>query len=386
MITPLMKDDSDLLPDTLRLVPLPCSNGDLDVVTQFGQAQMRALLKYTVGEGDHQKAATPEFLCQCLFIATVNRFTGNVSVLRQYENAEIETMHLPHIADASNFVAFLDKLELLSNKPSPFSRQHYQTLPEEVTDNRKNLGHFILALARTEKGFLSLRERVEMKHHEGKGIPRHLLAQWMFDCLDVCGDFQGNTNKLGFLVNKILVDVESLFLGFLTGTPPKTLLGYGSRNGLACINLGDYNNKTEDEKFEQLHNSLLEFYQDPNTPEELLVASGWHKSRDDGSILSCWNGRPYAESDSEHILCKVWLAIIHSNSCRNISKEPHLSAKHCYPLFDIDKWEKGLKVRMHEITMAFQDLMRDHKKSANYRYPTILLLPSELQQTRNSGL
>ena len=63
-----------------------------------------------------------------------------------------------------------------------------------------------------------------MKHREGKGIPKHLLVQWMFDCLDVCGDFQGNTNQLEFLVNKILVDVESFFLGFLSSTTPKTNL------------------------------------------------------------------------------------------------------------------------------------------------------------------
>ena len=168
---------------------------------------------------------------------------------------------------------------------------------------------------------------------------------------------------------------------FLTGPAPKIQLGWGSRNGLECINLGEFSNNNMEDRFKLFQWTLLDFYKDPDTPQDVLMASGWRKGKD-RRVFSCWCEREYAEMDSEHILCKVWLAILHSNPCRNISKAPRLSTKHSYPLFDVDEWQEDLTQQMRDITDAFEKL--GHlRKNTNYRYPALLLFPSEAEEVES---
>ena len=37
-------------------------------------------------------------------------------------------------------------------------------------------------------------------------------------------------------------------------------------------------------------------------------------------------------NDSEHILCKIWLCVMHSHSSRNYAEEKQVSNGHCHPL------------------------------------------------------
>jgi hypothetical protein len=392
-ITPLLGDDSDLLPDPLRLYALPCVNPDLDPVTQFAIAQMKSLFHHYAFPGNSfpltndyfintclslQHTSCQEFLCDCLFACTINRFTGAIHLLSQYQNSEVSGMHLPHVNDWKNFILFLDKLHGLSSMPSIFSQQHFRTIPKQIRSNNQSLTAFITNLGSSEKGFPLLLRRMKNSRKTGLWPTHEELFSWLFDCLRICGEFPAESS-IKFLTMKIIGDVEALFPCFVRRSMnDEVILGWGSQNGLDCVNILQDNEKPfpfthNQEKFVAFHIKLIDFYHSKG--ENLLQGTGWKIH--EGTIVSCVNHRPFSFLDSEHILCKVWLAVIQSQSCRNLSKNPHLFLLHCYPLCDEASWLSELKPIMQSILDRFRQLKEEQPTDANFQYPDSLMFPGE---------
>jgi hypothetical protein len=397
-LTPLMNDDSDLLPDPLRLYALPCVNQDLDPVTQFSIAQMKVLFAYHAtrdksflvdNDGLNSYTLPPEpdksqdFLCDCLFASTVNRFTGAINVLSQYCNSKVTGMQLPHKDDWQNFLLFLDKLHASPSMPSIFSQQHYKSLPPQLTANHESLKTFITNLASSEKGFDLLLRRMQNNAKKNGGWATHdQVFSWLLDCLLTCGEFP-KLPPVKFLCSKIIGDVESLFPCFVQRKlNDPVILGWGSQNGLDCVDILQENGKPfpprqRREKFVILHGKLVEYFLSPeSSSEKLLRVCGWKIH--EGVIVSCLHDRPFSFLDTEHILCKVWLAVLQSNSCRNISKNPRLGPLHCYPLCEEHHWEASLKPLMQDILEVFLQFKKGPDEITKvYRYPQSLMFPGE---------
>ena len=215
-------------------------------------------------------------------------------------------------------------------------------------------------------------------------MERSKLVGWLLECLDLCGDFQGNSDSLSFLASKIVADVEAMYPGFATLCETECApLGWGSRNGLSCVDVCTSersNIKTGVPqchlKFIEVHRRLRMFYLDPATPADMVAASGWQVL--DGQLVSSWGNRAYSITDTEHILCKLWLVVMRSSSCRNISKVPKLSAPHCYPLRVRQEWEELLTPVMGNIVSSFVRYSPELLQA----YPSLLLFPEELEWLR----
>ena len=72
------------------------------------------------------------------------------------------------------------------------------------------------------------------------------------------------------------------------------------------------------------------------------------------SVVSLHGGRPYSRSDSEHFLCKLWLAIIHSHQSRNLSRVKRFTNNHCYPLLHVIGWEEDIAPVMRRVWCAYE--------------------------------
>ena len=312
-------------------------------------------------------------------MATINRLTGNVAVLSQYNSRSVEGLHLPTPADGPHFVEFLRKVESQMGIARLFSKQHQMMIPKEIRTNHHRLEEFIGNLSCSSHGFVCLKKHlIATCCSVDECISGEELESCLINCLDSCGDFQGDQERLGFLAGKIIMDVE----GFLSGTisyGEKHIphLGWGSKNGLDCILL-----KRDDgsalkataraEKFATFHTHLVDYYMSKENPREYAISSGWELNS--GRLQSLWGGRPFTKADSEHILCKVWLCVMRSHACRNISRAPRLFSDHCYPLPVVQPWESRLDPIMDTTLKAFSAMAGDGSLPA---YPEVLLFPHE---------
>jgi hypothetical protein len=395
-LTPLTGDHSDLLPDPLRLYATPCVNCDLDPITQFASAQMNVLLAHftsisgtsIINFDNNPTNNNPtscifyqDFLCNCLFLSTINRFTGAIALLSQYRNTVVLGMQLPTMDDYNNFLIFLQRIDNQKNLPSIFSRQHFNTIPNQLTENRDTLRSFIENLATSEMGFVCIRKRMMTLETSVKCFPYCQIYDWLLDTLQNCGEFSRN-DGLKFLAMKIIGDVECFIPEFvLRSLDDPVDLAWGSRNGLECVDIVQLNGKkfqSEDPrpKFLQFHTSLLSFFLRDKIGTDLLGTCGWTVT--DGRIISVVNKRPFSYLDTEHILCKIWIAVMNSHSCRNVSTNPRLGSLHCYPLAMPQPWEVGIKPIMENILECFLLIQSRFKDLAeDYRYPEHLLFSSE---------
>ena len=383
MVGPLLGEDTDLLPDSLRLCAIPAPNADFDVVGQFAFHQMLHLQRERVGgslaKGVKLEDNSKHQLWECLFMATINRLTGNVAVLSQYNSRSVEGLHLPTPADGPHFVDFLRKVQSQMGIARIFSKQHQMMIPKEIRTNHHRLEEFIGNLSCSSHGFVRLKKHLIVTSCSvGECISGEELESRLINCLDSCGDFQGDQERLGFLAGKIIMDVE----GFLSGTisyGEKHIphLGWGSKNGLDCISLkrddgSAFKATTRAEKFATFHTHLVDYYTSEENPREYAISSGWKLNS--GRLQSLWGGRPFTKADSEHILCKVWLCVMRSHACRNISRAPRLFSDHCYPLPVVQPWESTLDPIMDTTLKAFSAMAGEGSLPP---YPEVLLFPHE---------
>ena len=450
--TPLVGGTSDWLPDSLRMTPLPCSNSDLDVATQFtvmqgrkllehvfniqgaedrtfvdplgqqhqcpehGEATLRKLAKVLVNKGTREELVmsyeiTPEnlrdpamchVLTNVIFMASITVFTGKVPALVHYISSTEESMNLPTMAESDRYNDFLSK-----TKAGIASQQFLGMIPPKLkTKSRAGLNAFFKGLATADAGYKRVYNFLLAKGAQDRLPVRFDLQTVVMECLDKCGDIQGDEKKLKFLGNKILSAVDSLFPGFAGEVTEECIaLGFGSAQGIDSVSMktdcradGDQQEDglgladvlPEDDgpakdRLVRFHRLLVAYLL--RRSDDFRTASGWRKN-DSGQLESLSSGRLFGLNDTEHMLCKVWLCIIHSHATRNISEEKQCSMPHCHALPDEQDWEKCLTPIMKQIWTSFEKVCLVHDKLPQsskpdavpqriYKMPSILLFDHE---------
>jgi hypothetical protein len=149
------------------------------------------------------------------------------------------------------------------------------------------------------------------------------------------------------------------------------VFGWGSTNGILCL---IFPTETADnpiskaEKARLFHAFLEQHLKDH---PDLARVCGW--KNENGVLVSCHFGLPFSYMDTEHILCKIWLAFIHSHASRNISNSKDIFVAHCYPLCERGEWEDGMQEDVLSMLEAFHAI----KEEGKYAYPTDLMFDSE---------
>lgn len=389
---PLMMTGADHLPDPLRVKPIACSNADYDIA----RTAVRSNITYLHEE--HTRRTTSEkpdellpivdatgrnsyrplclkkkenclFLADCLIMAIVARFTGNISHLQSFpkwneerlEGAGVKTKRfLPTREDVEDYVSFFQaKLAGGTSGKTSFSsmfmsQQHAGSLPATFTNKT----------ARTS--FCSFLRRITSEGHptivtglEKSGNDREVLVQCLAMVVSrVAEDIQPG-KPLQFIVHQALADVESAFPGFAGEVTYQSLgLGHGSENGLKIMKRmlrkaapneekTNMKRKSEQEAFEELHcaiitqmRKMLEYVYETSGVKgvDVLLLAGWRWDGTTFEFVSVLTGRCFSMSDTEHLCCKVYICVVIAHSSRTISKTPHCYAQHCWPVPTEQHW------------------------------------------------
>jgi hypothetical protein len=404
MATPLVGGKSALLPDPLRLAPFPFPNADHDCIVQFNVLEAKKLVEhvYSLEEividgttvkvvqshkpkqkpgraslvwNDAESVVNQHILSQVFFMLTVSRFTGVTQILSKYSGLGLDSgtgMHLPVMSEWEDFGHFLTAVDSDIRFNSFISTQHKQSIPAEMHKTER-LVMLLQSLAKSDKGCKRLG-----KFLSANGVARRTrvaLMECLMNCIAHCGDIQGSHEELGFVSHKIIADVESVFLDLVGPvTMASVVLGWGSSQGIDCLLLPEeHNNKTKAERFEFFHSWLLE-HLSQEEHASLAKACGWELADDE--LVSIWYGRPFSHTDTEHILCKIWLAILHSHASRNVSEDKDISVGHCYPLCEEGEWEADLRPHMLAMWEAFLDAKKKNGGD-DYQYPIDIMFDSE---------
>jgi hypothetical protein len=206
----------------------------------------------------------------------------------------------------------------------------------------------------------------------GKRLERKPLTELMIQCLSDCGNLQNHGNLL-FMVNKILLDVRCVVIDFIDDITSDLICpGWGARQGLECLSLNAKGVKARIDAYHvALESHLLTLC------DKLLLAIGCMKknrgTKADGSplspyIVSICGLRDFSLDDTEHFLCKIWLAIIHSHSSRNISKQPHQHSNHTWPLPTTMPWEDHLSTLMKQIWDSYVECKPEYPERLQYYF------------------
>jgi hypothetical protein len=202
---------------------------------------------------------------------------------------------------------------------------------------------------------------------------RGAAAEWLAKAIAACGDIQ-DIKEVAFVTQKILGDLETIFIGLIGPTTAADLiLGYGSSQGIDCLDLPEQEEMGNIERTIFYHDWLEKYIKDPQH-QLLTTACGYEVVNN--VLRSIWSGRMFSLLDTEHFLCKIWLAVIHSHACRNISEDKSVTAGHCYPLCEPGEWEADLQHHMVPLFNAFLNC----KNAGEHSYPVLLLFESERRE------
>jgi len=390
--SPLLQQGSDSLPDPLRKTNLPMPNPDLDVGVQACNHNFRSIIKAAKIEGmiaaakddDGQPVSyknldfsDPEqclLLANLLLAATVFRFTGQLPLLQLWKGSKHNSdgVFLPTFDETMSFSRHLEACmldcdpETTEKKDWKYmsyrhvqSGQHQKTIPP--FKSRTVFLRFIATLGTmaSNHGFQRVYNYIKSRGEEGKNLERQTLTEIMISCLSDCGNLQNHAN-LPFMVNKALLDVRCVIIDFIEDiTSDQIHLGWGARQGLDCLDI-KCTGRSIKERIDNLHETLLDILLDED--ENLLLAMGClRKDRGtelggkaiDPYIVSVYGLRDFSLDDTEHFLCKIWLAIIHSHSSRNISQQKNQHSNHTWPLPSTMPWESHLSKLMEKMWDAF---------------------------------
>lgn len=304
----------------------------------------------------------------------INRFTGATQVLSKYEGHSVggATLRLPVMSQAEDFGNFLLAVKDSSAFNSVLSKQHKGSIPPEL-HKMPRLVMMVVALARSSKGCKGLGKFLAASGMPRR--PRRAMLERLKGCIAHCGDIQGTeSGELGFTSSKVLNDLERVFSGLVDPFSldlDRLVFGWGSTNGILCLK---FPTETSDnpldktEKAKLFHVFVEQYLKDH---PDLARVCGWRVEND--VLVSGQFGLPFSYMDTEHILCKIWLAVLHSHAARNISNSKDIFVAHCYPLCERGEWEDGMQEDVLSMLEAFHAI----KAEGKHPYPTDLMFDSE---------
>jgi hypothetical protein len=170
-----------------------------------------------------------------------------------------------------------------------------------------------------------------------------------------------------FICHQAVADLEGFFIEFAGDvTIDSVMIGSGGRNGVAMINV-EYTGKTYQDKmvgFYPMHRNLLLDDKNANQREALL-----YENTEDGELRSKHTGRPFSIIDTEHVCCKVYIAVTCSHSSR-YAQTPHFYKSYCWPPPGDPDWARDASVSLrHAWSVIMTKLPKDYMQQT---YPARL--------------
>ena len=327
-------------------------------------------------ELDDEKLASPVnqwILDQAFYMVTACRFTGNTQVLAKYQGQEITNeirLHLPVMSEASAFSEFLHVVKDHTAINSICTKQHEGSLPKET----KEISRLCMLLEALADPGIGCRKISRMFGDNGvAGESRVAMKRKIMTLLAECGDLQ-DEDQSAFVSHKILADLATAFLG-VVGEPmiDSIHLGWGSSQGIDCLKIPGLEGleaENKKQRIQAFHNFLVEFFMNPEN-EKVAQACGYevHTGIDGIKHLrSTFSHRPFSLIDTEHMLCKIWLAIIHCHASRNISENKGVAVSHCYPLCEQGEWEAAMAPYSKKMWDGFRECCAQHPYPSMYMY------------------
>jgi hypothetical protein len=231
----------------------------------------------------------------------------------------------------------------------------------------------VTAMAQSSKGCKGLGKLLA-----ASGVARRtrgVMLDRLKACIAHCGDIQGTeSSELAFTSNKVLSDLERVFFGLVplfSLTNDRLVFGWGSTNGILCLLFPSEtsDNPMEKEAKAKEFHVYLEDYLIKHP--DLAAACGW--KLEEGVLVTVHFGVPFSYLDTEHVLCKIWLAVLHSHAARNISSSKDIYVAHCYPLCERGEWEEAMKEEVSAMLGAFRAI----KLEDRHPYPADLMFDEE---------
>ena len=399
-VSALIRGAAGLLPDPLRLAPLPMCNADLDVVCQFASFHHMVFIKwfaaehdivlrshrvmeendevmsYVVSKEDLQNPNVISMVTELLFMSVITRLTGRIQVMSQYNHPEIEGLKLPTMARINNFLSFLGaacksgrKKKMIVAAQSP---QHFGSLPKFGSFDQ--FGDMFVNLADHDDGFLKVRQYMERCDGEPD---RNALVSMVARSTARCGELE-NGERLMFLCSKAVADVEATLPGFAGDYAPEDkYYGWGAYQGWRAMYVPKDMNRHQ--FFILIRDILLD---ERETCIEQLNSMGYDrrivKRGGPMEIVSLHGWRVFSPGDVEHFLCKLWLATIHSHRSRNLSRVKTTHKLHCHPVMPVvGEWEQRIEPVMTKIWKSYEHCV----KNKIVEYPKLLDFVNDLEKT-----
>jgi hypothetical protein len=368
-ITPPVVKGSECLPMPLLLRPPPSPNRDLDIASVYYREQvarritnlateremgekkieLQKFLQYdSYREPDTEIEGNLWLLWDLLFRAIILRCYGNIIWQETFygwarNKHDLDTSQLvgipgPNMDELERFIEFLDDGCFVrgNNTMRQFvSRQHdgevNGTLKGEKLACFKYLRVFCDAyVAGQQTVFEALKCKKEVRRKTlVSTLGRLMNAVTREDDLFIC--------------HQAVADLEGFFIEFAGDvTRDSIMVGSGGRCGATMINVESQDKQDKDKIscLYTMHRNLLMNHDNANQREALL-----YEIAGDGELRSKHTGRPFSIIDTEHVCCKVYIAVTCSHSSR-FAETPQFYKSYCWPPPGDPGWARDASIAL----------------------------------------
>lgn len=362
---PLAIPGSDRIPAPLRLTPTPCSNFDYDVVNWFFTTNARALLSALprLGIKTNIKPCCDdkhdESICSAntidlavqgdrvytkylIFMAIVLRMTGDVAHLATFgtyvakhgvdgQHNDLAQLNLPIPDTIDLFIQFMRSFPSSSFRTF-LSGQHSNMIPtvfkSTSLDGIRNFEVFLNDFANKEGHGGFARLEMILLNGGSNGLDRARTVSYL--CKEVAQSARSkNDNDLKWIVHRALADVDSVLPGIFGEVTYDSLgFGFGSEFGLRVLARNCAGDRRH--RFEWIHTQLIQAIKALDKTELFILGYYLDENNDLRSRLG--KRRLYSMSDTEHILCKIYICAALVHPSRTCSESKELTSPHCWPI------------------------------------------------------
>ena len=395
-VVPLCWPTTDELPSPHRLTAMPVPNGDFDVGNVFFFANAvkldQALCRQRKGPKgtkfkfndsnnqcepgsysamDFRKENNVHFVKNLIFMSTMLRMTGEVNHMRMFGKhvkeagkGEWANIDLPTLETRHLFVPFMRRFS--NAKFSDFvSGQHARLVPSKFTDKNNGIDNFSRFVnvfgKRTKDDVKDLSLDRLMESFLGGDNCRHqmveLLAKELADSTGTKVD-----KKFVWLAHKIVADVEMVVHNAFGEVTYESLgFGHGSDFGRQVFVRGRKTPRHKKDQFVQMHSEIEKELL--KLDEVKLQACGHQKIGN--CIVSSVTGREFSFTDTEHIMCKIYICAISVHPSRTSSNSKEKSSSHCWPMCEPHQGMEAVQEEFEKIWTSFEENksnLRNHIK------------------------
>ena len=303
------------------------------------------------------------------------RITGRPICFQSYRSSHAKLCEgmfpsLPHI---DSFLDFVSENGLFRKL---FGHQHLGAIPSALRRNFACFQKFIRSVAGCCDEFCLKLFRLN-KREDAVFMLSQELHNKMDECREKLNNQQSNQKIWEFLSHQIISDLEEIIDSpFGIVTADSVVLGHGSKNGWLCIDTttcGIPCNLTG-ASLEKLTNRIEECIR-KYSDDGKLVNKVLGLRRDSSTGLSVFlNGRRLNAVDTEHILCKIYLGVVHTIGSRARSRQPRSWLPGMHPIAEID----NRRFLDDDCNKVFERCERAFKNGCIPKPPDSMLLLAEV--------